>query len=80
MGGKEEILGTDGNSILGFHGHHVCNGEPPGKAGTFLVVWRRLKLIKKIVYFSVSKLMSNSDRMVLLNLNIKPFALDSIAS
>ena len=31
MDGKEEILGTDGNSILGLHGHQVCNGEPPGK-------------------------------------------------
>ena len=38
MDGKEESLGTDGNSFLGLHGHHVCNGEPPGKVGTFLVV------------------------------------------
>ena len=37
MDGKEESLGTDGNSFLGFHSHHVCNGEPPGKAGTFLM-------------------------------------------
>ena len=29
---------------------------------------RRLKLIKKIVHFSVSMLMLNSDRMVLLSL------------
>ena len=34
MDGKEESLGTDGNSFLGLHGYHVCNGEPPGKAGT----------------------------------------------
>ena len=40
----------------------------------------KLKLIKKIVHLSVSELMSNSDRMVLLHLNIKSFALISIAS
>ena len=45
MDGKEESLGL--------YGHHVCNGEPPDKAETFLVVWRRLTLIKKIVHFSV---------------------------
>ena len=56
---------------------HLFPGlEPPGEAGTFLVVWRRLKLIKKIVHFSVSELMSNSNRMVLLHLNIKSFAPD----
>ena len=76
MDGKKESLGTDGNSFLGLNGHHVCNGEPPGKAGTFLMVWRRLKLIKKIVHFSVSELMLNSDHMVSLHLNIKSFALD----
>ena len=31
---KTLVLRTDGNSFLGLHGHHVCNGEPPGKAGT----------------------------------------------
>ena len=36
----------------------------------------KLKLIKKIVHLSVSEFMSNSDRMVLLHLNIKSFALD----
>ena len=34
MDGKEESLRTDGNPFLGLHGHHVCNGEPSGKAGT----------------------------------------------
>ena len=38
MNGKEESLGTNGNSFLGLHGHHVCNGEPPDKAVTFLMV------------------------------------------
>ena len=81
MDGKEESLGTDGNSFLGLHGHHIRNGEPPSKAGTFLAVWRRLKLIKKIVHFSVSQLMSNSDRMVFLHLKHKdPLLLGSIAS
>ena len=48
---------------------------------TFLVVWRRLKLIKKIVHFSVSELTSNSDRMVFLHLKHKnPSLLISIAS
>ena len=37
MDGKEESLGTDGNSFLGLHGHHVCSGEPPDKAVTFLM-------------------------------------------
>ena len=37
MGGKEETLGTDGNSFLGLHSHHVCNGKPPNKAVTFLM-------------------------------------------
>ena len=37
MDGKEETLGTDGNSFLGLHSHHVCNGEPPDKAVTFLM-------------------------------------------
>ena len=38
MDGKEETLGTDGNSFLGLHSHHVCNGEPPAdKAVTFLM-------------------------------------------
>ena len=37
---------------------------------------RRLKLIKKIVHFSVSMLMLNSERMVLLHLKHKSFALD----
>ena len=27
MDGKEESLGTDGNSFLGLHGNHVCNGS-----------------------------------------------------
>ena len=35
MDGKEESLGTDGNSFLGLNGHHICNGEPPGEAGTW---------------------------------------------
>ena len=81
MDSKGESLRTDGNSFLGLNGHHVCNGEPPGRAGTFLVVWRRLTLIKKIVHFSVSMLMFwtseieisfwNSERMVLLHLKHK---------
>ena len=81
MDSKVESLRTDGNSFLGLNGHHVCNGEPPGRAGTFLVVWRRLTLIKKIVHFSVSMLMFwtseieisfwNSERMVLLHLKHK---------
>ena len=29
MDGKDESLGTDGNSFLGLFSHHVCNGEPP---------------------------------------------------
>ena len=33
----EESLGTDGNSFLGFHSHHVCIGKPPNKTGTFLM-------------------------------------------
>ena len=37
MGGKEKTLGTDGNSFLGLHSHHVCNGKPPNKAVTFLM-------------------------------------------
>ena len=37
MGGKEETLGTDGNSFLGLHSHHVCNEKPPNKAVTFLM-------------------------------------------
>ena len=32
MDGKEESLGTD-YRFLGLNGHHICNGEPPGKAG-----------------------------------------------
>ena len=35
MDGKEESLGTDGDSFLGLHSHHVCSGEPP--AVTFLM-------------------------------------------
>ena len=27
MDGKEESLGTDSNSFLGFHSHHICNGQ-----------------------------------------------------
>ena len=38
MDGKEENLGTDGNSFLGLFSHHVCNGAPPDKAVTFLMV------------------------------------------
>ena len=37
MDGKEESLGTDGNSFLGLFRHHVCNGAPPDKAVTFLM-------------------------------------------
>ena len=37
MDGKEESLYTDGNSFLGLHNHHVCNGEPPDKAETFVM-------------------------------------------
>ena len=37
MDGKEESLGTDGNSFLGLHSHYVCSGEPPEKAVTFLM-------------------------------------------
>ena len=32
---------TDGNSFLGLHSHHVCNGKPPGKAVTFLMAKKR---------------------------------------
>ena len=36
MDGKEESLWTDGNSLLGLHSYHVCNGEPPDKEVTSL--------------------------------------------
>lgn len=38
MDGKEESLCTDGDSFLDLHNHHVCNGKPPDKAVTFLMV------------------------------------------
>ena len=28
---------SDGNSFLGLHSHHVCNGKPPDKAVAFLM-------------------------------------------
>ena len=62
---------TDGNSFLGLHSHHVCNGKPPDKAVTFLMLRRGLTLIMKIVHFSVSVLMLNSECMVLLHLKHK---------
>ena len=34
--GKKESLWTVGNSLLGLHSYHVCNGEPPDKEVTFL--------------------------------------------
>ena len=37
MDGKEESSCTDGNSFLGLHGHHVCNGKPPDEAITFFM-------------------------------------------
>ena len=37
MDGKEDSLCTDGNSFLGLHSHHFCNGKPPDKAVTFLM-------------------------------------------
>ena len=33
--GRELRLITDGNSFLGLHSHHVCNGKPPEKEGPF---------------------------------------------
>ena len=35
--GKEESWCTNGNSFLGLHNHHFCNGKPPEKAVTFLM-------------------------------------------
>ena len=37
MGGKEESLCTDGNSLLGLHSHYVCYVKPPDKEVTFLM-------------------------------------------
>ena len=68
MDGKEENLCTDSYSFLGLHSHHVCIGKPSDKAVIFSWLRRRLTLIKKIVHFSISMLMLNSDRMVLLHL------------
>ena len=56
MDGKEESLGTDSNSFLGFHSHHICNGKPPDKAGTFLMV-------KKTTH-------TNQDYRALLSFNV----------
>ena len=60
MDAKEESLCTGDNSFLGLHSHHVCNGRPSDKVVSFLMVCRRLTLIKKIAHFSVS--MFNSER------------------
>ena len=32
-----ESLSTDGNSFLGLHRNHACNGKPPDEAVTFLM-------------------------------------------
>ena len=71
MDGKEESLGTDGNSFLGLHSHHVCSGEPPDKQLLFSWLRTRLTLVKNIVHLSVSILMLYSERMVLLHLKHK---------
>ena len=57
---------SDGNSFLGLHSHHVCNGKPPDKAVAFLMAKKiKLSLIKNnIMHFSVSILMLNSEHMV----------------
>ena len=68
MDGKEESLGTDGNSFLSLFRHHVCNGAPPDKAVTFLMAMNTTHTNQEIVHFSVSILMLNSERMVLLHL------------
>ena len=60
MVAKEGSLCTDDNSFLDLHSHYVCNGGPSDKVVSFLMVWRRLTLIKKIAHFSVS--MFNSER------------------
>ena len=56
-----------------FSDHHACNGKPPDKVVTWLFSWLRrgLILIMKIVQFSISVLMLNSERMVLLHLKHK---------
>ena len=69
--GRELTLCTDGNSFLGLHSDHYCNGKPPEKAVPFSLLRRRLTLIKKIVHFSVSILMLNSERVVMLHLKHK---------
>ena len=68
MDGKEETLGTDGNSFLGLHSHHVCNGEPPDKAVTFLMAKNTTHFNQENLSFN---LMLNSERMVLLHLKQK---------
>ena len=75
MDGKEESLGTDGNSFLGLFSHHVCNGEPPNFS-------RGLKTTQTNQENSaLLSLTSNSDRMVFLHLKHKnPSLLISIAS
>ena len=72
MDGKEETLGTDGNSFLGLHSHHVSNGEPPDKAVTFLLAnnTTRINLYENSTLLSFN-LMLNSERMVLLHLKHK---------
>ena len=56
MDGKEESLCTDGNSFLGLHSHHVCNGKPLDKAVTFLIA-------KKTSH-------TNQENITLLNFNV----------
>ena len=71
MDGKEESLCTDGNSFLGLHSHYVYNGKPPDKAVTFLMAKNTAHTNQEIVQFSVSMLILNSERMVLLHLKYK---------
>ena len=56
MGGKEESLCTDGNSLLGLHSHYVCYVKPPDKEVTFLMA-------KKTTH-------TNQKNIVLLSFNV----------
>ena len=71
MDGKEESLGTDGNSFLGLHGHHVCSGEPPDKAVTFLMAKNTTHTNQENSALLSFNLMLYSEPMVLLHLKHK---------
>ena len=68
--GKGESLCANGNSFLGLHNHHVCDGKPSDKAVTILMAKKTSHTNQEILHFSVS-ILFYSERIVLLNLKHK---------